>query len=106
MIRRPHVCDDRCVCPTHDTPLLYWPAGDEHACQDRDCEHAHGMGSQSGPPWTHSFQHPAPEIVMVETEDGTLAMVEQYPLLPTHTITRAPRFTGVLDYLEDRCSGT
>jgi hypothetical protein len=38
-----HVCDDSCVCPVHGTLLLYWPVGDLHACQDAECEHAHGM---------------------------------------------------------------
>lgn len=41
--RDPHRCDDGCVCPVHATPLLYWPVGDEHACQDADCIHAHGL---------------------------------------------------------------
>jgi hypothetical protein len=36
-------CDERCVCPVHGTPLLYSPAGDEHACQDVNCRHGHGM---------------------------------------------------------------
>ncbi len=37
-----HVCDDRCTCPVHGTPLIYWPAGDDHACQDITCEYGHG----------------------------------------------------------------
>lgn len=36
-------CDERCVCPVHDTPLLFSPASGEHACQDADCRHGHGM---------------------------------------------------------------
>jgi hypothetical protein len=36
-------CDERCVCPVHSTPLLYAPASDEHACQDVNCRHGHGM---------------------------------------------------------------
>lgn len=36
-------CDDHCVCPVHGTPLMYWPAGDEHACQDVNCQYGHGM---------------------------------------------------------------
>lgn len=43
MIKRLHICDDGCACPIHDTPLIYWPHGDEHACQDVTCEHGHGM---------------------------------------------------------------
>jgi hypothetical protein len=39
----PHRCDDSCVCPIHGTPLYYWPAGDDHACQDPQCQHAHGV---------------------------------------------------------------
>ena len=38
-----HRCDGRCVCPEHGTPLFYWPNGDDHACQDPECEYAHGM---------------------------------------------------------------
>jgi hypothetical protein len=41
-------CDERCVCPVHGTPLLYWPAGDDHACQDVNCHYGHGMRS-AGP---------------------------------------------------------
>lgn len=36
-------CDDRCVCPDHGTPLLYWPAGGDHACQDVECRYGRGM---------------------------------------------------------------
>lgn len=38
-------CDEHCVCPVHGTPLIYWPAGDDHACQDVDCRYGHGMKS-------------------------------------------------------------
>ena len=37
-----HVCDDACICPVHRTPLIYWPAGDDHACQDITCRYGHG----------------------------------------------------------------
>lgn len=37
-----HVCDDRCVCPVHQTPLFYAPSVDDHACQDVTCVHGHG----------------------------------------------------------------
>ena len=36
-------CDERCVCPVHGTPLFFWPAGEDHACQDVDCRYGHGM---------------------------------------------------------------
>lgn len=39
----PHTCDEGCVCPDHETPLIYSPAWDEHACQDVTCVHGHGM---------------------------------------------------------------
>jgi hypothetical protein len=39
----PHCCTNRCRCPVHQTPLIYWPGGDDHACQDADCEYAHGF---------------------------------------------------------------
>lgn len=38
-----HRCDETCVCPVHGTALIYWPAGDDHACQDPTCVHARGM---------------------------------------------------------------
>lgn len=41
--QRPHRCTDRCRCPIHETPLLYWPAGDDHACQEAGCEYAQGF---------------------------------------------------------------
>ena len=44
--KRPHCCDEACVCPVHGTPLIYWPAGDDHACQDVDCKFGHGMGGR------------------------------------------------------------
>jgi hypothetical protein len=37
-----HTCDRRCSCPIHGTQLVYWPAGDDHACQDIDCKYGHG----------------------------------------------------------------
>ncbi len=42
-VPRPHRCTDRCRCPVHKTPLIYWPGGDDHACQDADCEYAQGF---------------------------------------------------------------
>ena len=38
-----HRCDDECVCPIDGKQLIYWPAGDQHACQDPDCVNAHGL---------------------------------------------------------------
>lgn len=38
-----HRCDEYCVCPVHRTPMIYWPQGDEHACQDVTCEYGHGF---------------------------------------------------------------
>lgn len=40
---RTHRCDEGCTCPVHGTPLIYWPAGDDHACQDVNCVYGHGM---------------------------------------------------------------
>jgi hypothetical protein len=41
---REHRCGSACICPIHRTPLLYWPASrDQHACQNADCVHAHGI---------------------------------------------------------------
>ena len=44
--KRLHVCDDGCVCPVHGTPLIYWPHGDDHACQDVTCRYGHGMSAE------------------------------------------------------------
>jgi hypothetical protein len=38
-----HRCDDRCVCPSHDTLLLWNRHHDLHACQDPGCRYAHGL---------------------------------------------------------------
>jgi hypothetical protein len=38
-----HLCDDRCICPVHDTPMWYSRSCDDHACQDPDCVFAHGF---------------------------------------------------------------
>jgi hypothetical protein len=45
---RDQQCDERCVCPVHGTPLIYWPAGEDHACQDVNCRYGHGM-KDAGP---------------------------------------------------------
>jgi hypothetical protein len=42
-----HHCDGACVCPVHGTPLIYWPYGDMHACQDITCIHGHGLTSET-----------------------------------------------------------
>jgi hypothetical protein len=42
-----HRCDYVCVCPVHETPLLYCPGTDEHACQDPSCVHAHGVAYEA-----------------------------------------------------------
>jgi hypothetical protein len=38
-----HTCDERCVCPRHGTPMIYWPRGGDHACQDADCMYGRGV---------------------------------------------------------------
>lgn len=45
-----HRCDGSCRCPVHSTPLIYWPAGDDHACQDVDCEYGSGFKPVQAPP--------------------------------------------------------
>jgi len=42
-----HQCDYVCVCPVHETPLLYCPSTGEHACQDPRCVHAHGVAYEA-----------------------------------------------------------
>jgi len=39
----PHRCTGACRCPVHGTPLIYWPAGEDHACQDAGCEYGQGF---------------------------------------------------------------
>jgi hypothetical protein len=43
-----HQCTEACRCPVHGTPLFYWPAGDDHACQDVDCRYGHGFEGVEG----------------------------------------------------------
>lgn len=31
------------MCPVHGTPLIYWPHGDDHACQDVECRYGRGV---------------------------------------------------------------
>lgn len=38
-----HRCTGACVCPIHQTPMRYWPAGDDHACQVPDCPNSQGF---------------------------------------------------------------
>lgn len=45
-----HVCGIACTCPVHGTPLIYWPAGDDHACQDITCKYGHGGAEGWYPP--------------------------------------------------------
>lgn len=44
----PHRCSDddpSCTCEVHNKPMYYWPAGDDHACQESDCKYAHGANA-------------------------------------------------------------
>lgn len=95
MIDDRHTCGNDCACPIHRTPLIYSPAGDDHACQDAACEHGSGMGAgwrpplfpvrpdglgellhsllaepewQSGEPYVHTIREPDP--VPVLDDDG------------------------------------
>lgn len=42
LARKPHRCDETCLCAVHGTALIYSPAFDDHACQDSSCKYAHG----------------------------------------------------------------
>lgn len=66
-----------------------------------------------GSPWTHTFHRPLPEEALYDCVHcltcgesphcgGCDCAAPPAPLLPGYTITRAPEFTGVLGYLEDR----
>jgi hypothetical protein len=57
---KPHRCDERCTCPVHGTPLIYWPTGDDHACQDGGCAYAHGMADLELLGYLGSFIRPLP----------------------------------------------
>lgn len=35
--------EDQCVCPIHQTPLLYNEVSEDHACQNIMCLYAHGF---------------------------------------------------------------
>lgn len=41
-----HKCDETCVCPIHRTPLWFAPKTGEHACQDINCVHGHGLRTE------------------------------------------------------------
>lgn len=43
MANLPHRCDERCVCPVDGKQMFYSATESQHACQDPDCENAHGM---------------------------------------------------------------
>ena len=45
-----HQCNPRCVCPLHQTPMRYWPAGDDHACLVDGCPNAQGFRSAEAEP--------------------------------------------------------
>jgi hypothetical protein len=65
---RAHICNGHCTCPIHGTQLIYWPAGDDHACQDIMCQYGHGMAAFPWPippttrPWpeAHLMHHTNP----------------------------------------------
>jgi hypothetical protein len=44
-----HRCAEECVCPIHGTPLIYWPHGNDHVCQDVDCRYGQRMAEQPIP---------------------------------------------------------
>ena len=41
-----HVCDETCICPFHELPLMYAPSVDDHACPIITCAFGHGMKPQ------------------------------------------------------------
>lgn len=38
-----HICTTECVCPVHNTQLLFNPDSGDHACRDIMCIYAHGF---------------------------------------------------------------
>lgn len=55
-----HQCDDRCICPIHHTPMLYSRAQNEHACQDPNCQYAHGLETHLFRRWIEDRTDVAP----------------------------------------------
>lgn len=49
--RRPHYCDDACVCFIDGSPLLYNEKTALHACIDMTCHFAHGYESRLRDTW-------------------------------------------------------
>lgn len=56
-----HRCGDRCICPIHETPLIYAPGKDDHACQDVDCVHGHGGFDPINHLWDQLRPHRRPQ---------------------------------------------
>jgi hypothetical protein len=53
--RKPHRCDETCLCAVHGTALIYSPAFDDHACQDSSCKYAHGGAPVTDPESVAAF---------------------------------------------------
>jgi hypothetical protein len=53
--RKPHRCDETCLCAVHGTALIYSPALDDHACQDPSCKYAHGGAPVTDPESVAAF---------------------------------------------------
>lgn len=70
MSSKQHRCDERCVCPVHDTPLFYSPSNDDHACTDVDCVHGHGGLTPGVDPAWYEAEDPEPWLPeMTDDED-------------------------------------
>lgn len=75
----PHRCTGRCVCPIHATPLLYWPAGDDHACQDADCEYGQGFKPAVPTPAEVEYTVGATRVSRALLDTQALLMLRYHP---------------------------
>ena len=77
MSEKPHTCDENCVCADHGTPLIYWPAGDDHACQDVRCRFGHGVNAVEVAPFPFPLAEPMPEPVLLTRPCGCTSMITE-----------------------------
>jgi hypothetical protein len=94
------------VSPSSFVPMIVEPGPEFPDAIGQLLHAALNPPQQDGPPYTHTFRHPLPEVALddagqpLRDERGEPVMV--YPLSPSYTITRGPEYTGVLDYLKEQ----
>jgi hypothetical protein len=63
----------------HDTPLIYWPGGDDHACQDAACEYAQGFRAVEIPPVEIEITVDASRLSNAVRDAQAILMFRQHP---------------------------